>query len=155
MRGKAGKATAGQCGDVAATDQDGAVLLDLLTFELKRGYADASPLDCMDRMDGAAVQEFEGFLTQAVDAHERAGSYAWALVTRRDRREAMIWLPAYFVAELRREGGLVDLPQPRARMALPVRQGAAVTWHDVYGMRADLFFALTCRGHFEKLSKRV
>lgn len=119
VRGKAGKATAGQHGDIAATDPIGEKLIDVLTLELKRGYDRATFQDLLDRPGTAAAQQWEGFLAQTIESWEMAGSYAWGLVARRDRREAMLWLPWYVFADLRAVGAKV--PTPLVRCAVEVR----------------------------------
>ena len=92
-RRDAGMQTAGQFGDVAATDPAGHPLLRALTIELKRGYNEHGIHDILDAPQNSAVQVYEGFFDQTMKAAKHAGSLSWLLVTRRDRREAICWFP--------------------------------------------------------------
>ncbi len=89
-RAKVGKRTAGSYGDIAAIDPIGAPLLDLITFELKRGYSRYSPMDLIENPSPSIWEEFIG---QARDSHEAAGSFSWAVIAKRDRKHTMIWMP--------------------------------------------------------------
>lgn len=100
-RGKKGKSTAGAYGDIAATSHEGAPLLDLFTLEIKRGYSKCSIQDLLDKSEGAAEQEYEGWIKQAQESARLAGSTSWAVVSRRDKRRASIMLPAETFAALR------------------------------------------------------
>lgn len=92
-RGKKGKGTTGHYGDVAATSHEGAPLLDLLTFELKRGRSKFTIQDLLDKPPRAARQEYEDWIDQAIASHKAAGSLAWAVVFRRDKRVACVMAP--------------------------------------------------------------
>lgn len=101
VRGRAGTATYGQHGDVAATDPVGTDLVDAFTIEIKRGYSQYTIQDVVDRPGSAGVQPWEVFFDQAIESHEQAGSVSWLLITRRDRREALVWAPADVFKKLR------------------------------------------------------
>ena len=92
-RGRAGKDTAYQAGDIVATDPLGNAFIDLITCELKRGYNKATLHDLLDKPSKAAKQEWEKWIDQAQESHEQAGSYSWMLIARRDRREAVVCIP--------------------------------------------------------------
>lgn len=104
VRGRKGTATAGQYGDVAATDPIGKPFTDMFTVEVKRGYNDHTIQDLLDCPDDAAIQVWEGFLAQAWGSHKQAGSYAWMLVIKRDRREALVCIPWYAMLSLTKHG---------------------------------------------------
>jgi len=95
VRSKGGLATYGQYGDVAATDPIGEPLLKFATIEIKRGYNRATPFDLLDALESAGKQIFQGFLEQAQEQMVEANSYAFWLITKRDRREPIITMPAY------------------------------------------------------------
>ena len=99
-RRKTGRSTFGQCGDVQATDPIGQPFIDLFTIELKRGYSKDTFVSLFDALDNAAVQKYEKFITQAVQDHTAANSFFWMLVTKRDRRKALLFIPYYFIKKL-------------------------------------------------------
>ena len=93
MRRRKKQETAGQYGDIAATDPIGHPLTERITFELKRGYAHSCPFDALDSAT-TATQQFTGFLKQAIVAAASAETPFWALISRRDRHAAIITVPA-------------------------------------------------------------
>jgi len=93
IRSRKKQATFGQYGDVQATDPIGQPLIDLCTIELKRGYKGASIGDLIDTGPKAAVPIWEKFVIQAREDHIKAKSFAWLLITRRDRRQIMCYFP--------------------------------------------------------------
>lgn len=93
-RQQRGKQTAGGHGDIAAVDPIGEPLMRAFCFELKRGYSRDTVHHVIDRPDRAAEQVWEAFVAQAAASAEGAGSVSWAIIAKRDRREAMLWLPA-------------------------------------------------------------
>jgi len=99
-REKQGKKTLGQYGDIAVTEPEGQILIELVSIELKRGYNDRSPLTLIDKGPKAAQQGFEKFLEQASGDSERAGVPFWWLVHKRDRRETMLYFPYDFYESL-------------------------------------------------------
>lgn len=95
-REKQGKKTLGQYGDIAVTEPDGQMLIELVSIELKRGYNDRYPLTLVDKSPKAAQQGFDKFLEQASGDSERAGVPFWWLIHKRDRREIMLYFPFEF-----------------------------------------------------------
>ncbi len=93
MRGKTGKKTKNAYGDISAVDPIGQPLIDLLTIEIKRGYSGHTFADLLDKPDDAAVQLYEKWFQQAEEAHAQAGSFSWILITKRDRREPLVFMP--------------------------------------------------------------
>lgn len=112
VRNKAGKTRDGQWGDIAATDASCIPLLDVFTFELKRGYPQACLGRVFNKLDASKQQDFEKFIAQAATAAEGAGSVTWALVTRQQRRETMITLPAFICSVLKKQGAFKSEPSP-------------------------------------------
>ena len=103
-RAKSGQQTAGQAGDIAATDPAGAPLLELITFELKCGYPDAHAAMMFDRPATSKKSKWEEFLLQAVASAKLNKSFAWMLVHKRDRKLPMIWVPGRLVDEMTEQG---------------------------------------------------
>lgn len=89
VRGRKGQGTAGQYGDIAATDDCGAPLLKVFAFELKRGYNRATLHDLLDRPKRAKTQSYEAWIAQARRSAEQAGSLDWMIVHKRDLREPL------------------------------------------------------------------
>ncbi len=156
VRGRQGRDTAGQHGDIAATDAIGAPLTDLLTIEIKRGYSEYTIQDCLDRSDDNAQQEWETWFEQTMESYEDAGSFAWLMITRRDRRQAMAWFPKFLLKELLAVGAFPKVPVPVISMRVVLRdmvkQGQP---HQIVGMHFEDFLAGTAQDHFIQLSKRV
>jgi len=157
VRGRAGANTAGQHGDVAATDPIGAPLIDIFTIELKRGYSEYTFQDLVDRKAGAGVQEWERFITQTIESFEQAGSYTWLLITRRDRREALAWMPTHVFKDLKWAGAFADgFPNPFCRMRLPLRyNNNQVLTVDICGMTLEAWLAGVRPEDVKRLEKEV
>lgn len=91
-RGKKGTATHGQYGDICATDPVGAPLLQLITFELKRGYNKFTVADLFDKPEGAKQQLYEKWFAKAERDRKAAWSWDWVLVVKRDRRDPLLFV---------------------------------------------------------------
>ena len=115
-RSRRGKATYGQHGDVAAVDPIGAPLTNAFTIEIKRGYSRYSIFDVIDKPSTSAMQHYEEWIDQAAGTSNRAGTWSWLLITRADRREALVTLPTSAYDELRILGAWQDLPMPSLRL---------------------------------------
>ena len=92
-RRQKGKNTSGQYGDIAATDPVSVPLLEYITFEMKRGYPKAIAQAVLDAPEGAVSGLLEGFFEQAETAAKNANTPFWAVIHRRDRRDAILWMP--------------------------------------------------------------
>lgn len=90
QRAKKGQTTANAAGDLAAMTREGQDLLDFLTIEIKRGYNTISVADLYEKTSGG----FWDFIAQAKKAASIAGSPYWCVIHKRDRRDAVIVLPA-------------------------------------------------------------
>lgn len=122
VRGRSSKTTAGQHGDIAATDPIGKPLIDAFTIELKRGYSENTIQDLLDCKIKSGVQPYGGFIAQTIESYEQANSFSWMLVTRRNRRRDMVWLPYPAFASLRKVGAFAaGRPTPFLRMQVSVR----------------------------------
>lgn len=94
QRGRKGKQTKNHCGDICATDPTGQPLLDVITFELKRGYSKDTIADLLDKPVGAARQTYEKWIAQAIESQSHAGTYSWVIIVKRDRRDAIVIMPS-------------------------------------------------------------
>lgn len=93
MRGRRGRDTHGQHGDILAVDPIGEPLIDMFTIELKRGYSNHTMFDMVDRGDYSAKQHFEKWVEQVYESWQQSGSYSWWIITKRDQRKEMIFMP--------------------------------------------------------------
>jgi hypothetical protein len=99
-RGKKGLSLDSQQGDISTIDPIGVPLLDLITWELKRGYNRSTLHDLLDKPGTASMQEWEKWIQKAEECHVAAGSYSWAIIHQRDRREPVIAMPLQLIDEL-------------------------------------------------------
>lgn len=118
QRRKQGKTTAFQGSDITATDPSGFPLIDLFAIEAKRGYSKATMQDSIDRTSGQKLSQLEQWIQQASKASEDAGSFAWLLIQRRNRRDHLVYLPQHASAAVKQLGGLKSCV-PRALICLP------------------------------------
>lgn len=104
-RAKTGQGAFGQHGDIQAIDPIGQSLLDHVTFELKRGYPDCSIQRVIESKKNTLTKIEEFFLQASMQARSAKTPY-WALVTKRDRRDPLIWMPKklFFVLYVRSDG---------------------------------------------------
>jgi hypothetical protein len=96
-RTKAGKKTRGQYGDICAVDGRARGLLKCFTISLKRGYQSISLQDIADKTEGRKEPEFEGWIKECMEHKRHAGSIAWMLIFKKNRRETLIFMPLSFV----------------------------------------------------------
>lgn len=88
-RDKQGKTTRNQHGDVGANDPIGQPLIDLICWELKRGYNAHTLQDLLDRPAKGAKPKYLEWIEKAERTRKASGARYWALVVRRDRREPL------------------------------------------------------------------
>lgn len=96
IRSKQNKNTFGQYGDIQATNPIGQPLINVCSIELKRGYSKSTFGDLLDKPSKAAKQQYELFIEQAITDSHNAKSPYWWLITKRDRRDAIIFIPFFF-----------------------------------------------------------
>lgn len=99
VRGKRGKKTANQYGDIAATDPIGLPLLQFVTIELKRGYNRDTIFDCVDSCNWAKATQYEKWIQKIERDRAAAGATSWLLIHKRDRREAMVYFPRWYYTD--------------------------------------------------------
>lgn len=103
IRFRRGKGTHGQFGDIQAVDPIGKPLTDLVSLELKRGYSGTSFADVIDTNPrNLGNQTWMKFFQQARLEGKNSGTKYWALVSRRNKKEAMIFIPLRLYNELRK-----------------------------------------------------
>lgn len=133
-RGRGGKQTHGQHGDIMATHPKAELLIRLLTIELKRGYNKTTIASLLDKPSRAKLQEFESWILQAQESHEQAKSKSWMIIHKRDMREAVVYLPFDF-------WNLLELPKLKESLspfaAITVRVGGR--YHSVVCLPLSLF----------------
>lgn len=95
VRGRSGKQTAGQHGDIAAIDPLGVAFIDAFTLELKKGYNHDTIHDVLDTPKGRRRPVLLDWVAQAVESHEHAGSLAWLVIHARDRRDPLVYTSFY------------------------------------------------------------
>jgi len=109
-RSKKSKTTFGQYGDIQAVDPLGQPLMNLMVIELKRGYKKWSPFDSVDKLN-TTKQPFELFLDQVLQDRKNAGTPYWMLVTQRDRRGIIVFVPHTLSKRLKlKQGALYNIP---------------------------------------------
>jgi hypothetical protein len=151
---KGKKAAKAHCGDLYAVDEEGAPLTRLVTFELKRGYSESHPFQTFDKPSDQGPTEFEGFLAQTHQAAWRAGTPHWALIHRRDYKEAMIYADAQLTEDLCNLG--CWFPRPWFSAAVNVLTGDGEDIKLSYsGMRLDAFLATCTAEHFRTLDRET
>jgi hypothetical protein len=87
-RAKSGRNTANGYGDIAAQCPEAQKLLNIVTFELKRGYNSTTIQDLIDKPNGP--NQMRDFIEQAKRSASLAGTPFWILVLKRDLREELI-----------------------------------------------------------------
>lgn len=93
VRGKKGKRTQGQYGDIAAIHPSAEWLTRYFTFELKRGYPKASLHDLIDRRPSLWWKWIE----KAKKTAKQAGSKTWAIIHKRNHGLAIIVMPRKYM----------------------------------------------------------
>lgn len=150
VRGRRGKDTANQHGDITATDPSAQPFIDLLTVELKRGYSKFSVADLLDKPKGGGIQVYEGWFEQAEESHRQAGSFSWMIVSKRDRREAVVFFPRILI-ECLWERGLNGGKGPLLMVSSPASKRSRA----VYGMTLSDFLSLVKPDDIRSLAKTV
>ena len=112
VRGRQGKQTFGACGDIQAVDPVGQPLTRLCTIELKRGYTNTSFGDVLEIRETKTQQPWEMFVEQAMEAAQRARTPHWMLICKRDKRQAMLFIPRDFWKSLHQVSRCADEFEP-------------------------------------------
>ncbi len=150
-RSHRGRTTFGQAGDIGATDPVGLPLLDIVTIELKRGYAKETIHDLFDRTEHFKQQTFETWVEQVQGSQMLSGSFAWLLITRRDRREDLVWMPRDLVDELKKVGCRIHKRIPFITFKAEVN-GEVLR---ISGTTIEQWLDVVEPGHIKKLTRRI
>jgi hypothetical protein len=67
--------------------------MDLVTIELKRGYAPATFADILEPTKRGTDPMYLTFFEQAIRSAKNAGSVSWWLIVRRDHRASSLFFP--------------------------------------------------------------
>jgi hypothetical protein len=140
-RAKSGRTTRGQAGDIAATDPAFVSVTERVVWELKRGYPDLCLQRLMETSKLEGANTLEKFITKLVGTAATAGAPFWVLVSRRDRGEAIMWMP-------QRLADLITAYQPMWLCGVPcvvrcqLRLRATGEVHDIVSINENVFFEL-------------
>jgi hypothetical protein len=128
VRNRRRKTTFGQYGDMQATDPIGQPLIDLCTIEMKRGYRKSVPGDFLDKTEQNAQTGFEKFVIQARGDCEKAGSFSWLVISRRDRRQAMVAMPRPLWVALKDAGARLYQSRPLGQFTVKIEGISEKIW---------------------------
>lgn len=150
---KGKRTTSAHCGDLAAVNEFGRPLTDLITFELKRGYnrqSGSCVADLFDRMDHASAKKpiFAEWIEQARESAKRAGSPYWMIIQQRDRKECMCFFRLALYEKI-----CYDEWKPCPLLSLTYEEDERVT--TVVGMRLGDFLEHTKPDKIRYLSARL
>lgn len=121
VRANKGGSTLNQHGDICATDPIGDPLMQVVTFELKRGYSNNNLFNLVDKPKICVQQQWEEWIQKAERDHLAAGSFSWAIVARRDGKPEMIVMPRELADILFWEIIDADPPHPFFYLFVKVR----------------------------------
>lgn len=96
VRTKKGKTTAGQYGDITATDPDGKILIDKILFELKNGYPDAEIEKLINYgKKSQGTDLYSKWIEKCEKSCKASGIPGWAIVHKRSGREPLVTMNLY------------------------------------------------------------
>jgi len=147
VRSRKQKQTANQFGDVGLTDISGAPLLRLLVFSLKRGYSRSTSHDILDRLRHQRQPEWGQWFNEIAATATAARIPYWAVIARRDQREAVVFFPSTLMVILRKVGAFAEYPRPS--LVLEAECGGTV--FRVTGMQLETFFSGVKPEHLRKV----
>ncbi len=137
VRFRKGKTTAGSYGDICALDPIGEPLLKTFTIELKRGRSHGDPGDLLDCSGSRQCHPFLKTIAQAKEAALVTGSRTWLIISRRDRRNAVVFFPSWLLA-VNKDG---PLTHARAGLVTPNVFRFVFPEADFVGMSLEKFLA--------------
>jgi len=142
-RSKKGKKTFGQYGDIQATDPIGQPLIDLCVIELKRGYKKASVVDVLDKMKTSVIQPWEQWVFQVMEDCDNAKVLNWMLITKRDKRKPIIFMPNRLLQLYLLWGNDLKSAQPYVKIK-PLQIKKQENIGLIYGTTLEQFFKYVC-----------
>jgi hypothetical protein len=92
-RAKRGKETANSAGDIGYLDAIGKPLIEAITFELKCGYNKVDTTALIDTPKHNKKPQLFEFIQQAVVSAQNAKSKFWAVIHKRNGKQALIHFP--------------------------------------------------------------
>lgn len=147
-RAKSNKHTFGSHGDIAYIDPIGKPLLDVITIEAKRGYSIKSIIDLLDHSESAAEQQYETWINKAIRDSTRAGSPYWVIITRRDQRVGLVFMPWSLANALGLTSHFTQLD-----MTFTLRDQQLHQMCRVFGLHLDDFLKSVTPDKIKQLSK--
>lgn len=144
-RAKSGKKTYGNDGDIQAVNPIGKPLMKVCNIEIKRGYSKHTIADLIDRPKHAKPQVYEQFIEQTVEENKNSGAKYWMLITRRDRREALVTIPHWFFKELKNQNTCIHLN----------RYLKVSSSYGLYVLTLDSFLMSVRPKHIKKIYERL
>ncbi len=151
-RSKKGKSTEGLRGDICAVDLEIKPLIDLITWEAKKGYNAKSCGDLLDCPYGAPKRVYQTWIETAHRDHLAAGSFAWMLVHKRDRRLPVAYFPERLWNILNECGAFsLDTGLPLFQIQLDARSPEKL----IVGMPLANFYKNVRREHILDAVRRV
>ncbi len=112
QRFKKGLQTKGQHGDICATDADAQAFTDRFVVEVKRGYPKNLMGDVLDKAVQQGPKPYEVWLSKLIQTCQFAQVPHWLLIHKRDRRDALIWMPYDVFHALQCLGEFEPIPLP-------------------------------------------
>jgi len=146
VRTKKGKSTAGQYGDITATDPDGKLLIDNILFELKNGYPDAEiekllnySLTKKNAAEGTDI--YSKWIAKCEKSCKDSGIPGWAIVHKRSGREPLVTFNEYVNKVI--NTSIMGLPRPVPRGSFVFKD--EVTFEKrIYFLRLDTLLVIDC-----------
>lgn len=175
VRAKAGKRTRGQYGDVCAVDHRGVKLLKICIISIKRGYAGCAISDLLDQSWTFGEPLFSTWIREAIRDQQSAGVPFWMIITKRDKREAMVFMPWEFRAYIATACLGKFIPHPTIQATVPValepynrhqvrlhkkdpkrfKKKYKVINQSIFGCTLKDFLSMTKRKDFKQVLKRL
>lgn len=166
VRRRRGRATYGHEGDIAAVDPIGAPLLKLCAIEIKRGYTKHTFASILDVTEKSKQTMFEQWHQQVWTAMNNSKAHAWLLIVRRDRHEAVVFMPTSLYRSFEKQGCFDIKPRPHIRMHVSIRHKHPVegsrTKHkmefvrdSITAIRLDTFLDFVGPVHVRKVLKKL
>lgn len=150
VRQRSGQSTFGQYGDVQASDPIGQPLIDLCTIELKRGYQQDTIGDVLDatKMNKPVWNQW---LEQTLRSAREAGSFGWLLITKRNRRDTIVFIPWRLYTSLNNNGARLTRARPSLQLILRRKKNEKERKRvTVFGTTFSEFIRLVNRRHVER-----
>jgi hypothetical protein len=152
VRGRQGKLTEGQHGDISAIHPSGGLFVKLFTVELKRGYSKHTIFDCMDKEKKAAPQEFEKWFQQVHESMQHSKTLGWMIIQKRDRRRAFVFYS--FSVYQKFFADLISLRRPTLHINMRVKMSDGKKQElIIMGCPLDNFLKVITPEHIHRIHK--